>query len=70
MPKQLTHKEVEDLFLDLWYKESPETFDALYLDNIYGTQLISDFAAVYPKLYRSLLYKLEDYASDHKLILP
>ena len=70
MSQKLTHKEVEDLFLDIWYDHLPETYDSLWVEGIEGEQLISDCAEVYPKLYHKLLNMLEDEASKRGLILP
>ena len=70
MPGTLTNKEVENLFLDIWYGLSPETYDTLWYEGIEGGQLISDCAKVYPKLYRNLLNRLEGEAREKDLILP
>lgn len=69
-PKKLTHKEVENLFLDIWYKEIPETYNSLWYEGIEGEQLISDCAEVYPHLYKNLLKRLEEEAKKRNLILP
>lgn len=70
MSIRLTHKEVENLFLDVWYKHLPETYMTLYYEGIEGELLISDCAQVYPKLYRKLLDMLEEEAKRKGLILP
>ena len=67
---RMTNKEVENLFLDIWYNLSPETYNTLWYDEIEGEQMISDCAQVYPKLYRNLLIRLETESTARKLILP
>lgn len=68
--KKLTNKEVETLFLDLWWELSPPTYESFYVDDIQGDLMISNCAAVYPKLYRKLLFKLEEEAARKGFILP
>ena len=70
MKQRLTNKEVTDLFLDLWYKTLPETYNTLWYEGIEGEQLISDCAEVYPRLYKKLLDKLEEEAAREGYILP
>ena len=70
MPKKLTNKEVENLFLDIWYKHLPETYNTLWYEGIEGEQITSDCAEVYPKLYRKLLSMLEEEAKNSGLTLP
>lgn len=69
MPR-LTNKEVENLFLDIWYGLSPETYDTLWYEGIEGEQMISDCAKVYPKLYRNLLNRLEEESQRKGFTLP
>lgn len=68
--KKLTNKEVEELYLDIWWETSPQTYESLWVDDIEGGQMISDCAAVYPKLYRNLLDTLEERAAKKGYILP
>ena len=70
MLKRLTNKDVENLFLDLWYTHLPETYNTLWYEGIEGEQMISDCAAANPKLYKNLLNKLEERAEKEGLILP
>ena len=66
----LTDKEVENLFLDLWWKLAPETYETLHVEGIAGDLLISDCAEVFPKLYRNLLKMLEEEAYKKGYALP
>lgn len=70
MPKRLTNKEVENLFLDLWYEHLPETYETIWYEGAEGEQMISDCAEVYPKLYKKLLGMLEEEAQKKGLALP
>lgn len=68
--QRLTNKEVENLFLDIWYGHLPETYETLWYEGVEGEQMISDCAQVYPKLYKKLLNMLEEEAHRKGLILP
>ena len=66
----LTHKEVEDMFLDIWWDYMPETYEAHHVEGISGDYLISECAEFYPKMYRKLLKMLEEKAFKDGYALP
>ena len=64
--RKLTSKEVEDLFLDIWYKLTPEVFDGVfdsYNHKPLGEEMINDCAILYPILYKKVMDMIDDQAN-------
>jgi len=53
--KNLSPRQEEEMFLDIWYEMSPETYESLWFRGIKGDLLISDMVEVYHELYKKVL---------------
>jgi len=53
--KNLSPRQEEEMFLDIWYEMSPETYESIWFRGIEGDLLISDMVEAYPELYKKVL---------------
>jgi len=52
---KLSPKQLEHMFLDIWWNLNPESYDSIWYKGIEGEQLISDLVEINPKLYKQVL---------------
>lgn len=68
-PTRLTVKETDELFMDVWYKTFPDSYDYLWCEDIDSERLISDLVDFYPDQYKKLLDLMEEEAKRRGLLL-
>ena len=55
-----SYEEIDNAFLDLWYEESPQTYEEIWWDGCSSGYMTDQCAIQFPRLYKSLIDKLNE----------